>query len=86
MRLGDARRRRCERRAGLVDDGGGVEPGPSNSVLPRRRLCEDIAEATGCSVLNLDYRLTPEHPFPAAVDDAVVAVGDGMSWVGSRDR
>jgi acetyl esterase/lipase len=39
----------------------------------RRELCGRIARATGARVLNLDYRLAPEHPHPAAVQDVVTA-------------
>lgn len=36
-------------------------------------LCRLLCEQAGVAVLNVDYRLAPEHPFPAAVDDAVGA-------------
>ena len=52
----------------LYVHGGGYVIG---SAITHRRLCEDIARAGGCAVLNLDYRLAPEHPFPAAVEDAI---------------
>lgn len=52
----------------LYFHGGGYVFG---SALTHRRLCEDIARAGRCAVLNLDYRLAPEHPFPAAVEDAI---------------
>jgi acetyl esterase/lipase len=38
------------------------------------RLCRRIAAGAGVEVLALDYRRAPEHPWPAAVDDAVAAV------------
>jgi len=36
-------------------------------------LCRVLAEWTGCLVVSVNYRHAPEHPFPAAVDDAYAA-------------
>jgi acetyl esterase len=45
------------------------------------RVCRSLSNASGALVLALDYRLAPEHPFPAAVRDTDATVawlrGDG---------
>jgi monoterpene epsilon-lactone hydrolase len=43
------------------------------SVSTHRDLMARLSRASGARVLGVDYRLAPEHPFPAAVEDATAA-------------
>jgi len=57
-------------RAILYLHGGGYVLG---SIHSHRDMCERLSRAAQARVLALDYRLAPEHPFPAAVEDARAA-------------
>jgi epsilon-lactone hydrolase len=58
----------------LYFHGGGFRLG---SVSSHRELIARIAEASGCRVLAINYRLAPEYCFPAPLEDALAAY-DGM--------
>jgi acetyl esterase len=47
------------------------------NVASHDALCRSLASRSGTVVASVEYRLAPEHPFPAPVDDAVAAT----EWV-----
>jgi acetyl esterase len=49
------------------------------SLETHDRVCHRLADGSGAAVLAIDYRLAPEHPWPASVDDTVSA----LRWVAS---
>jgi acetyl esterase/lipase len=63
----------------LFTHGGGYAFG---SVHTHRDFVARLAQACGARVLGIDYRLAPEHPYPAAVEDTVSAyrwlLGQGL--------
>ena len=75
-RLYDARERRDAGPAMLFFHGGGFVVGDLYTHEP---FCTEAAAALDIPVIAIDYRLAPEHPFPAAPDDCEAAA----RWVAS---
>ncbi|MEV0245272.1 alpha/beta hydrolase [Nocardia sp. NPDC050712] len=61
--------------------GGGYTVG---SLATHRSLAARLAHETGCAVYLLDYRLAPEHPFPAGLEDATAAFRELVEQAGYR--
>ncbi|WP_213740331.1 alpha/beta hydrolase [Bradyrhizobium sp. dw_411] len=57
--------------------GGGMVAG---SIETHDRVCAALAQTTGCRLISVDYRLAPEHKFPAAIEDAIAAT----RWVSEQ--
>lgn len=58
--------------------GGGLVSGGPDSEMP---AVAALADRVGCAVVSVDYRLAPEHPYPAALEDAVAA----LRWLDGPD-
>jgi len=59
--------------------GGGFVLGSAQDDDPYCRL---LADASGCAVVNVDYLLAPEHPYPAAVHQ----IYDLLEWIAEHGR
>lgn len=54
--------------------GGGWVIGDLDTHTP---FCHELHRRSGCNVISVDYRLAPEHPFPAGPDDCLTAA----TWI-----
>lgn len=67
-------------RAVLYLHGGGYVIG---SIKSHRYLMQNVSRHSSARTLGIDYRLAPEHPFPAAIEDACTAyqwlLGEGFA-------
>ncbi len=72
-------------------DAGGIRPAVAyfhgggwvqGDIETHDGLCARLAQGSGALVVSLDYRLAPEHKFPAAVDDCVAA----YRWLRAHGR
>lgn len=70
LRLYDARDERGPGPVLVFFHGGGFVLGDLDTHEP---LCAEISRGLDLPVVAVDYRLAPEHPFPAGVDDAIAA-------------
>jgi acetyl esterase len=61
----------------LYFHGGGLVAGTLDTHDP---VCRSLSNASGCRVLSVDYRLAPEHRFPAAVADGCAAT----EWIAAH--
>lgn len=79
LRLYDARESRGPGPLMIFYHGGGFVLGDLDTHEP---FCAEIARQMDLPVVAVDYRLAPEHPFPAGVEDAIAAT----RWVASSPQ
>ena len=68
-------------RIGVMLHGGGYIIGSAKGY---RAYAADVSRATGARVFVPEYRLAPEHPYPAAIEDAARVISAGIDEVGPQ--